>query len=435
MLSVRKSSSELLKGNRIHFLANGEEYFPRLIKRIEESQNEIFLETFILANDKVGRELQKSLIRAAMRGVWVSVTVDSWGSYYLDADYINAMTEVGIKFQVYDPQPTWHKGRPKVFRRMHRKLVTIDARYAFIGGINCCYDHMLKPDSVGKQDYAVELEGRVVGTIRKLCKSYVRDADDRSLGASRKYLDSPYAEGDADIAFVSRDNRKNRTNIEVEYAAHIHASKHRVWIANAYFFPSYRILRAIKKACRRGVDVRLILQGDPDIPFALALARSIYGRLTRYGVKIYEYEVRPLHAKIAIVDDQWSTIGSSNLDPLSLAFNLEANVFIKSEVFNQTVCEQIKSLELDSIAIKEDWRRRRRWWLLVKDVLLYHSLRHFPTVAGLFPAHTPVVQEVSLHTESDSIFSKEKHLHNSFPGAVTAQRNTNPDDCKASDEV
>lgn len=434
MLSAKRQSSDVVKGNRVQFLANGEDFFPRLIDRIEGSQNEIFMETFILANDKIGKRLQESLIRSAKRGVWVSVTVDSWGSYYLDADYINSMTEAGIKFQVYDPQPSWHKGRPKVFRRMHRKLATIDARYAFIGGINCCDEHMQEPGSMGKQDYAVELEGAIVGKLRKLCKSYVQGADDSNLGECRKYLDKPYREGDADIAFVSRDNRQNRTGIEVAYATRIHQSKDRVWIANAYFFPSYRILRAIKKACNRGVDVRLILQGDPDIPFALALARSIYGRLTRYGVRIYEYEARPLHAKIAIFDEHWSTIGSSNLDPLSLAFNLEANVFIRNDAFNTILSRQIKSLESDSVEIKNDWRKKRRWWLLIKDVVLYHSLRHFPTVAGLIPAHTPVLKEISSHADSGTVFSKPKRLHRSSPGSVQDPRKNQSDDTKASGE-
>src|SRR5690606_14242142 len=106
------------------------------------------------------------------------------------------------------------------------------------------------------------------GEIRDLCKSYVRDADDSHLGEGKKYLEKPYSQGESDIAFVSRDNHRHRTSIERTYIAGIHKAQKRVWLANAYFFPSYRMIRAIKKACYRGVDVRLILQGDPDIPFA-----------------------------------------------------------------------------------------------------------------------------------------------------------------------
>lgn len=367
--------------------------------------------------------------------MWISVTIDGWGSYYLDEDYINELTQAGIIVQVYEPQPSWYRGRPMMFRRLHRKLVVIDGRYAFIGGINLERDHIIKNGPRSKQDYAAKIEGAIVKEIRLLCQSYVRDADDRNLRESKKYLDQPYTDGDAAIAFSSRDNRHNRTSIERAYIAAIHQAKHRVWIANAYFFTSYRLMRAIKKARHRGVDVRLVLQGDPDIPFALTVARSSYNRMTSYGVKVYEYTTRPLHAKIAIIDDQWSTIGSSNLDPLSLAFNLEANIFVKNAQFNHLLAEQIEILEKESTLIEQEWVARRRWHLLTKDFFMYHFLRHFPAMGGILPAHTPKIREIKHRGDTDEGESKESALNAIFPESRNARRVFQQDDYKPTEKL
>lgn len=434
MFRIRRSKIHFKKGNRIDLLINGETFFPKLIERINSAEHEIFIETFILENDEVGQDLKTALINAAKRGVWVGLTVDGWGSYYLDEDYINALTEAGVILQIYEPQPSWYRGRPIFFRRLHRKLAVIDGRYAFIGGINLSCEHLLKNGPRSKQDYAAELEGPIVRDIRELCKTYVRDASDSNLQSSKKYLEQPCTAGSAEIAFAFRDNYRNRTNIERAYIAAIHQAKHRVWIANAYFFTSYRLSRAIKKACRRGVDVRLVLQGDPDIPFALTVARSSYNRLTSYGVKIFEYKTRPLHAKIAVIDDQWSTIGSSNLDPLALSFNLEANVFVNDEKFNQSLSEQIHLLEQESDLIAQEWVARRSWHLSAKDFFMYHFLRHFPAMGGALPAHTPKIREIKHERDTQPGQPKEYSVQSVFPESKNARRVFHQSDYKPTDD-
>lgn len=422
MLGIRRFKGNFHKGNTIALYVNGEAFFPQLQRRIENAEHEIFVETFILANDKVGAALKDALINAAKRGVWVSVTADSWGSYYLDEDYISELADAGVIFQIYDPQPSWYNGRPKLFRRLHRKLAVIDGRYGFIGGINLCYDHMLEFGPGGKQDYAIEIQGPVVKDMRTLCKSYVRDADDQNLRDSKKYLDNPDASGPCEVAFVSRDNRNNRSNIEKAYIHAVHHAKDRVWLANAYFFPGYRLLRALRKAGRRGVDVRIILQGDPDIPFSMMVARTVYEKMIRSKISIYEFRERPLHAKIAVIDDEWSTIGSSNLDPLSLALNLEANVVVKCRDFNQTLANKIQELEKSSVKIEKDWLKRRRWWLLVKDFFMYHLLRHFPMLGGLFPAHLPKIRKLETRFITDKGRTKEEELREKFPESRHAKK-------------
>ena len=167
-------------------------------------------------------------------------------------------------------------------------------------------------------------------------------------------------------------------------------------IANAYFFPGYRLLKEMRKAARRGVDVRLILQGQPDMAFVKTAASLLYPHLISAGVRIYEYRERPLHGKVALSDDEWATVGSSNLDPLSLSLNLEANVVIRDRAFNQQLsarlgllmqhsCQQICAADL---AAPSGWRTLRNFFL-------FHLLRRYPAWAGWLPAHAPRITPAS----------------------------------------
>ena len=417
MFELYRDNKRFEEGNRIELLENGEEFFPQLIRRINRAQKEIFLETFILCNDRVGKALLKALTRAAKRGVWVSVTADSYGTFFLDSDYIHTLTEAGAIFQIFDPQPRWFNARPKLFRRLHRKLAVIDNRYAFIGGINLCHEHMTGYGPQAKQDYAAEIEGPVVRRIRHLCKAYVKDASDDHLGDLRQSLHQPAKAGNAVISFVARDNHFNRSDIEKAYLLGIRKARKRIYIANAYFFPSFRMLRALRGAAKRGVEVVIVLQGEPDIPLALRAARCLYDKLTEDGIKVYEYLERPLHAKIALIDDEWSTIGSSNLDPLSLALNLEANVVVLDSNFNGQLFKQMCKLTKASRLIEDRWLRRRSFMHLTKNFFSYHIMRHWPSLAGWFPAHTPVIREIKARFDMEDTAMRERALTQQFPEA------------------
>ena len=238
-----KGGKSYVGGNSVKLLVDGEQFFPQLLRRINRARKEIFLETFILEEDRIGKALRKALLKAAKRGVWISVTADSWGSFYLSNDYIQSLTDAGIIFQIYDPQPSMLKARPMLFRRLHRKLAVIDGRYAFVGGINICFDHMMACGETGKKDFTVEITGPVVREVRRLCQSYVRAANDEHLGEYRHLADNPPEAGPSEVAFVIRDNKRSRSEIEKAYLAGIRHATKRIVIANAYFFPGYRLLR------------------------------------------------------------------------------------------------------------------------------------------------------------------------------------------------
>lgn len=192
------------------------------------------------------------------------------------------------------------------------------------------------------------------------------------------------------VRLIYRDNVQHRDDIEEAYIHALSKAQKRVVIANAYFFPGYRLLREIRNAARRGVHVQLIMQGQPDVLLAKLAARMLYDYLLKDGVVIHEYCQRPLHGKVALVDDKWSTVGSSNLDPLSLSLNLEANVLIRDRAFNQQLYERLDILANTHCQTMPENRTPRLWlWRLTVGFLVFHVMRHFPALTGWLPAHKP----------------------------------------------
>lgn len=379
--------------NRVELLENGEEYFPRVFEAMRAAKSEILLETFIVFEDKVGAELQQILIEAAQRGVRTTVSLDGFGCGELSTGYLSALSDAGVHLQIFDPAPKHLGIRTNWFRRLHRKIVVVDGLIAFIGGINFSGDHLADFGPEAKQDYSVEIQGPVVADIHHFALLQSgRPGRARFWWQRRRQRleEMAFTDHDGQVRLVFRDNDQHNTDIEDVYLQVLRKAKRRVIIANAYFFPGYRLLREIRNAARRGVEVRLILQGQPDMLIAKLAARMTYDYLLRAGVQIHEYCQRPLHGKVALVDDDWSTVGSSNLDPLSLSLNLEANVLIRDRAFNQHLYERLEDLSQNHCkAMDAKLLPRGRIWHMTVGFLVFHFLRHFPAMAGWLPAHKP----------------------------------------------
>jgi len=379
--------------NRVELLENGEEYFPRVFDAMRAAKSEILLETFIVFEDKVGAELQQILIDAARRGVRTTVSLDGFGCGELTTAYLAALSDAGVHLQIFDPAPKHLGFRTNWFRRLHRKIVVIDGLIAFIGGINFSGDHLADFGPEAKQDYAVQVQGPAVADIHHFALLQSgRPGRARFWWQRRRQrrADMAFSDHDGQVRLVFRDNDQHHTDIEDVYLHALRRAKHRVVIANAYFFPGYRLLREIRNAARRGVEVRLILQGQPDMLVAKLAARMTYDYLLKAGVQIHEYCQRPLHGKVALVDEEWSTVGSSNLDPLSLSLNLEANVLIRDRAFNQHLFQRLEDLSQNHCkAMDASMSPRGRIWHMTVGFLVFHFLRHFPAMAGWLPAHKP----------------------------------------------
>jgi cardiolipin synthase len=290
-----------------------------------------------------------------------------------------------VRLRAFDPQPRLFGFlRWNLFRRMHRKIVVVDGEVAFVGGINFSADHLGDYGPEAKQDYSVRIRGPIVARIQSFVRAQIKPH------APWPPLQVPPPAGEAEVMFVVRDNLQHLDDIERQYRAAIRAARREVVIANAYFFPGYRLLKTIRQAARRGVRVRLILQGQPDMQFVKTAAEMLHRQLLSAGVEIHEYCQRPLHGKVALVDDSWATVGSSNLDPLSLSLNLEANVMTRDRAFIAELRANLEALmrnhcrQVDASALEQ----RGRLHALV-DRLAYYVTRRFPTWARWFPRHRP----------------------------------------------
>ncbi len=398
-------SSRWVPGNQFELLENGEDFFPRVFKAIAQARREVMLETFILFDDKIGQELHAALLAAAKRGVQVHVLVDGFGSPDLSDRFVGELVEAGVHFRIFDPGKRVLGQRLNMLRRMHRKIVVVDGEHGFIGGINYSADHVADFGPEAKQDYAVEVRGPIVAQMHQYTHDAVLSPAERRRSGARAApaRGLPYA-GTAHAIFVTRDNHDHTNDIERHYRIALRSARKRVVIANAYFFPGYRFIREMRRAARRGVDVRLILQGQPDMPIVKTAAGLLYDHLLRAGVRIYEYCERPLHGKVALVDDEWSTVGSSNLDPLSLSLNLEANVIIRDRAFNATLHGRMAHL-MDHCCKQVEPSPQGAWegLRLVRSYCVFHLMRWFPAWAGWLPRHEPTISLVKAQAQADAL--------------------------------
>lgn len=377
----------LLPGNRVDLLECGVAYFPALRDAIDAAQHEVDLQTYIFANDATGRMIAEALSRAAQRGVRVRVLVDGFGSYGLSPELVQGMRDAGVDWLVFRPELGWLTLRRHRLRRLHRKVVLIDAKVAFIGGINII-DDMDTPGQIPPRfDYAVRVQGpilsRIAPDVRRLW-SLVRWLQQKTVWRSRPHIAiTTEAAGHDEVAFLVRDNFRHRRDIEQAYMAAIAGARESILIANAYFLPGMRFRRALAEAAGRGVKVTLLLQGRIEYRLMHYASRALYGQLLEAGVHICEYRKSFLHAKVAVIDGFWATVGSSNIDPLSLLLAREANLVIEGRDFAQTLQQGLQSAMADggAMVLSDDWQRRS-WYRRILPSMALGLVRALKGLVG-----------------------------------------------------
>lgn len=326
-------------GHRLALLQNGETYFPQLCAAIDAAQNSIYLETYIFEADETGSMVSSALRRAAARGVMVRVMLDGFGSAALPQRWVDDLRTAGVEVLWFRRKISPLTLRRSRLRRLHRKLAAMDGEVAFIGGINIVDD--IPPHdgiSAPRLDYAVLVQGPVAGDVHAAMRrlwSMVSWANFHRHGRHVRWrLGKPRkASSAADVELVLRDNVHHRRDIERAYLKAIAAARHEVIIANAYFLPGRAFRRSLKQAVQRGVRVVLLLQGKVEYRLQHYATHALYERLLGAGIEIYEYLPSYLHAKVAVVDGQWATVGSSNIEPFSLFLAREANLMVRDAGF------------------------------------------------------------------------------------------------------
>lgn len=330
-------AAEFLPGNRLTLLNSGDEYFPALLAAIDAAEIEIYLESYIFANDEVGQEVASALCRAADRGVQVNVTVDGFGAHNFKFDYFSRLTVAGVRAMFYRPEIGRFHLRRHRLRRLHRKLVVIDARIAFVGGINVIDDNNAPPEMCPHYDYAVRVEGPVLRPMHHAVRRMWETVS--WVNFKRRFRLTPVAApccavaGKQEAAFLIRDNIRHRNDILHAYLDAIDNAKHDILIANAYFLPGIRFGRALYAAAQRGVRITVLLQGKSDHQLFRYATQTLYATTLAAGVRIFEYEKSFMHAKVAVIDGEWATVGSSNIDPFSLLMAKEANLVVRDAGF------------------------------------------------------------------------------------------------------
>ncbi len=376
----------ILGGNQLTLLQNGTEYFPALEAAIDQATHHVYLECYIFAHDATGQRIAAALMRAAQRGVATHLLIDGFGAQTYPAKALQALRAAGVRALIYRPQISPFRFQRQRMRRLHRKLSAIDQRYAFVGGINIV-DDIPAPGMAPRCDYAVRVEGPLVMSIlREVRNMHARVAWTQLHSARRAApLTLPAAKpaGQMRAEFLLRSNLRHRREIEQAYLRAIGQARQEIIIANAYFLPSRRLRQALIHAAARGVRVTLLLQGKNDHPWVHYASRSLYDRLLSKGIEIYEYQPSELHAKVAVIDCQWATVGSSNLDPLSLVLSREANVVVYDPAFARQLEVSLRAaLEQHSKQITHvDWKSRSCWERL-KSRLVFWVLRGLAAWVG-----------------------------------------------------
>ncbi|WP_091907397.1 cardiolipin synthase ClsB [Chitinasiproducens palmae] len=365
-------------GNALVLHQGGDALFKRMVEAIDQARREILFETYIFCHDRIGQSVSAALCRAAERGVTVRVITDGLGTARLDL--FKQWPAAGVDHRIYNPHVFGRQG----FARTHRKLAAVDREIAFVGGINVVDDFRNGDHELPfpRWDFAIEVAGPVVAEVVQSIDKQWRRLDPAPPGerAPRPprtvthVATSLPASPEPCVAFVSRDNFRNRRAIENAYLVAIGRARHQILLANPYFVPGRRLRRALVIAAQRGVDVRLLV-GCKEFVLLDWAVPWLYGKLLNAGVRIAEYDKTLLHGKVAVIDDWWGTVGSSNLDAFSLLVNQEANLVI----VNDPALVELKRAMLaaldDATAIDGSHYTARAWWRRLGNWFAYRLYR------------------------------------------------------------
>jgi cardiolipin synthase len=365
----------MVAGHRLRVLAGGGEAYPEMLAAIDAATREIDLETYIWSSDKTGRRFAAALADKARAGVAVRCIVDGAGSYGFEAAIWEPLLEAGVQLSVFHPVGPW-RARWGWAVRDHRKLLLVDGRVAFTGGLNLGDEYAPRePPWHGKgwHDVHLRIEGPAVAELQRLFNATFRYVEPRT--ASFLVPEPRDLGGDASAQALAVGRRKDRTLIQRHYLFAVHMARKSILIESAYFIPNRSWRRALRRAAEHGVDVRVLVPRESDVPGIRWASRFTWGALLRAGVRIYELLPAMLHAKTILIDGAWAAVGSYNLDQRSLRYNWEVAVAMVDpeacaalQAAFEADCAQ--SLPVDAAS----WEERSLWTRLREQFFYFFRL-------------------------------------------------------------
>jgi len=362
-------------GHRCQFLRDGAETYPAMLAAIAGARHTVHLETYILADDTVGRIFAGALLERARAGVRVRVLYDAVGSLGLADDYLALLRDGGVAVLAYRPLRLGRSLR-RLSRRNHRKILVVDGAVGFTGGLNISLDYAT-PAIGGKgwRDTHLRVTGPLVADLERMFWEVWHHEGGQPYRRRPADARETVAGPETSWATVVENTFGKRSSIRREYLAAMTAARTSIYIANAYFVPDRGTLKALLRAARRGVDVRLLVPERSDVPIVLAASQHCYRRLLDAGVRIFEWPDVHMHAKTAVVDGAWSVVGSFNLDYMSLRQNLELIVEILDSRFGHIMQREfVRDLAPCSEVELERWKRRG-WWRRLASWIAYRFRR------------------------------------------------------------
>lgn len=335
-------------GNRIDLLVDGRQTFDSMLSAIGSAERFVSMTTFVFADDRMGRRFLDALVDARERGVEVRVIVDGVGSFDTPRSFFRPLREAGGEVLVYHRVDPWRL-KFVIWHRMHRKNLVVDGRLGFLGGLNV-HDACLPEDEGG--DGWHDIHARIQGpAVRELHRSMLNTWI-RVLGPPRtahQLLPRPEPCGTHPVRVLTAGGKrrgKRRRRIQRAYQHAIKQAQRTIHLWNPYFIPDRGVRRALRNACMRGVDVKVIVPARGNFPTVQLASENLYSRLMRYGVRLYRWPGSMMHAKTAVIDSMWSTVGSYNMDAQSHLHNLELNVTVYGEAFGEAL-EELFSRDLE----------------------------------------------------------------------------------------
>jgi cardiolipin synthase len=379
------SDEPLFKDNEVQLLVDGPDTYRAMLAAIGGARESINLETYIFNEDEVGERFAEALSARSLEGLEVRVIYDSLGSRASSPAFFERMRAAGVEFVEFHPVNPLDGGNPLDLNvRDHRKLLVVDGRIAFTGGINL--DRNYSSSSGGRRrastspvpgwrDTHIAVRGPAVAGFQRLFFTNWEEAGGTHDDDRARYFPPPQPEGRDLVRVLSSVGGDGEASpIRIAYGEAVDAAASRIWITQSYFGPDADLIRTMTEAAGRGVDVRIIVSGVSDAPMMLAVSRSYYETLLEGGVRIFESDDIMLHAKTAVIDGTWSTVGSSNLDYRSFIHNHEVNAVVVSESFGEEMEALFRSdLARSREILLGEWRKRP-WLDRVKETLSRFAL-------------------------------------------------------------
>ncbi|MBE0502920.1 MAG: cardiolipin synthase [Desulfuromonadales bacterium] len=373
------TESPLTKGNKVTLLVDGQATYAAMFQALESAKDHINLESYIIEDGEIGHKFAELLLKKQRQGVQVHVIYDSLGSMLTPDAFFQRLRDEGIQVVAFNPLNPLTVGKKWGLtpHRDHRKILIVDGKVAIIGGVNISNVYSSTPFKRGKnekipihwRDTDVQIEGPAVAELQQLfLDTWMMQRGEKP--ALRNYFPVPQEAGRALVRVIgSTPGESNRVPFIV-YVSAISFAEKSVHLTNSYFFPDKQIIKALTDAARRGVEVKIILPGITDSLLALHAQRSYYTKLLKSGVQLYEHSDSLLHAKTAVIDSVWATVGSTNMDYLSLLNNNEVNAIILNKEFAAEMEKMFAGDLADSKQIHwEEWKKRpllpraREWFV------------------------------------------------------------------------